>query len=159
MGSNDGDGRFCQKWNRDEEFVTNEISREEPAKSTCDVEITGETEAQKRNRDIRNQEKRVTWENNVIKSREKGVLRKNIQCDDTDTKIRSYLMLCLGSQTKKRRGSQQENEEEYSFTAEGNNDPVTYAEFMSTKGWEDVSRDNLPCWQFQKHLKLKSETQ
>ena len=32
-----------------------------PNEPTYEVEITGKTEAQKRNRDFRNQEKRVTW--------------------------------------------------------------------------------------------------
>ena len=34
-----------------------------PNEPTYEVEVTGKTEAQKRNRDIRNQEKRITWEN------------------------------------------------------------------------------------------------
>ena len=41
----------------------------EPTEPTYEVEITGETEAQKINRGIRNQEKRVTWEKNVRKAK------------------------------------------------------------------------------------------
>ena len=53
--------------------------------------ITGETEAQKRNRHIINPEKRVAWENNAIKSSEKGVLCNNVKWDDADAKVRSYI--------------------------------------------------------------------
>ena len=46
----------------------------EPAEPIYELEITGETDAQRKNREGRNQEKRVDWENHVIKAREKGVL-------------------------------------------------------------------------------------
>ena len=46
----------------------------EPLEPIYKVEITGETKAQRKNRDIRNQEKRVDWDNQVLKAREKGVL-------------------------------------------------------------------------------------
>ena len=42
----------------------------EPSEPVYEVEITGETEAQRKNREVRNQEKRVGWENHVIKTRE-----------------------------------------------------------------------------------------
>ena len=44
----------------------------EPSEPVYEVEITGETEAQKKNRKVRNQENRVGWENHVIKAQEKG---------------------------------------------------------------------------------------
>ena len=40
----------------------------EPSEPVYEVEITGDTEAQRKNREVRNQEKRLGWENNVIKS-------------------------------------------------------------------------------------------
>ena len=46
-----------------------------------EVEITGETEAQKENREVRNQKKRVGWENHVVKAREKGVLCNSFRWD------------------------------------------------------------------------------
>ena len=70
----------------------------EPSEPTYKVEITVETEAKKGTRDIRNQEKRVTWENNEIKSREKGVLCNNVPRDDADAKVRSYIFFCLGTE-------------------------------------------------------------
>ena len=45
----------------------------EPPEPVYELEITGETEAQRNNREVRNQEKRVGWENHVINAREKGV--------------------------------------------------------------------------------------
>ena len=70
----------------------------EPSEPVNEVEITGETEAQRENRELRNQEKRVGWENHVIKAREKGVLCSSIRWDEADAKIRSYLFLCLGAE-------------------------------------------------------------
>ena len=69
----------------------------EPAEPTYGVEITVETDAQTRNRDNRNQEKRVTWKNNVIKRREKGrFCKKNIYNGMTQTQnseaICSYVL-------------------------------------------------------------------
>ena len=43
----------------------------EPSEPVHEVEITAETEAQRKNREVRNQEKTVDWENHVIKAREK----------------------------------------------------------------------------------------
>ena len=46
----------------------------EPTEPIYEVKINGETDAQRKNREVRNQEKRVGWENHVVKAREKGVL-------------------------------------------------------------------------------------
>ena len=67
----------------------------EPSEPVYEFEITGETEAQRKNREVRNQEKRVGGENHVIKAREKGVLCNSIRWDEADAKVRSYLFLCL----------------------------------------------------------------
>ena len=48
----------------------------EPPEPKYEVELTEETEAQKKNKEVRKQEKRFGWENQVIKDREKGVLCK-----------------------------------------------------------------------------------
>ena len=70
----------------------------EPSEPVYEVEITGETEAQRKNRHVRNQEKRVGWENHVIKAREKVVLCNSFRWDEADAKVRSYLFLCLGAE-------------------------------------------------------------
>ena len=62
----------------------------EPAEPIYELEITGETDAQRKNREVRNQEKRVGWENHVIKAKEKGVLGRTIvlvRVNDRSTKI------------------------------------------------------------------------
>ena len=70
----------------------------EPAEPVYELEITGETEAQRINREVRNQEKRVGWENHVIKDREKGVLCNSYRWDEADARVRSYFFLCLGAE-------------------------------------------------------------
>ena len=63
----------------------------EPSEPVYEVEITGETEAQRKNREVRNQEKRVAWENHFIKAREKGVLCNSFRWDEAEAKMRGYL--------------------------------------------------------------------
>ena len=63
-----------------------------------ELEITGETEAQRNNREVRNHEKRVGWENHVIKAREKNVLCNSFRWDEADAKVRSYTFICLGAE-------------------------------------------------------------
>ena len=70
----------------------------EPSEPVYEIEITGETEAQKRNQEVRNQEKRVGWENHVIKAREKGVLCNFYRWGEADAKVRSYFFPCLGAE-------------------------------------------------------------
>ena len=43
----------------------------EPTEPIREVKINGETDAQRKNREVRNREKRVGWENHVVKAREK----------------------------------------------------------------------------------------
>ena len=45
-----------------------------------------------------NPEKRVGWENHVIKAREKGVLCNSYRWNEADARVRSYLLLCLGAE-------------------------------------------------------------
>ena len=63
----------------------------EPVEPVNEIEITGETDAQRKNREVRNQEKRVGWENHVMKARERGVLCNSFRWDEADAKLRSYL--------------------------------------------------------------------
>ena len=88
-----------------------------------EVKIAGETESQKKNRDMRNQEKRVGWEKHVIKAREKRVLCNSFRLDEADAKVRSYLFLCLGAEGQ--RQIQQKRANLHPHT-------VTTQEFMTT---------------------------
>ena len=47
---------------------------------------------------MRNQKKKVGWENHVIKARERGVLCNSFRWDEADAKVRSYLFLGLGAE-------------------------------------------------------------
>ena len=67
----------------------------EPSESVYELEITGETEAQRKNREVRNQEKRVGWENHVIKTREKGMLCNSYRWDEADASVRCYLFFSV----------------------------------------------------------------
>ena len=70
----------------------------EPAEPVYELEIQGETDAQRKTREVRNREKRVGWENHVIKARELGVLCNSYRWDEADARVRSYLFLCLGAE-------------------------------------------------------------
>ena len=61
-------------------------------------EINGETDAQRKYREVRNREKRVGWENHVVKDREKKFLCNSFRWDEADAKVRSYIFLCLGAE-------------------------------------------------------------
>ena len=65
----------------------------ESTESIYEVEINGATEAQKRNREVCNQEKRVGCENHVLKAGEKRVLCNSFRWDEADAKVKSYIFL------------------------------------------------------------------
>ena len=60
-----------------------------------ELEIQGEIEAQRKNREVRNQEKNVAWEHRCQKIRGKGVMCNSVVWDETDARLRSYLFLCF----------------------------------------------------------------
>ena len=72
---------------------------------------------------MRNQEKRVGWENHVIKAREKGVLCNSYRWDEADTRVRSYVFLCLGAE-----GQRQVQQKRPNLVLHN----VTTQEFMTT---------------------------
>ena len=67
-----------------------------PIEPILETEIHGETDAQLRNCEVRNQEKRVDWENRCQKARDKGVMCNSVIWDEADARVLSYLILCLG---------------------------------------------------------------
>ena len=70
----------------------------EPTEPVYEVEITGETDAQRKNRAVRNQEKRVGWESHVMIARDKGTLFNSFRWDEADAKVGNYIFLCLGAE-------------------------------------------------------------
>ena len=69
----------------------------EPTEPVYELEKTGNTEAQRKNREVRIQEKRSGWENHVIKARQKGLLCNSYRWDEADARIRSFLFSLFGS--------------------------------------------------------------
>ena len=70
----------------------------EPSEPVYEIEITGESEAHKKNGEACNQEERNSWENHVIKAWEKRVLCNSYKWVEADAKVRSYLFSCLGAE-------------------------------------------------------------
>ena len=63
VGSHDGDGCFCQRRVLEvRNLLREKPANIEPTEPTYEIDIKRETEAQKRNRDIRNQEKKINME-------------------------------------------------------------------------------------------------
>ena len=91
---------FAKNGNEKRNWLRARPTLVEPAEPVYAVEITGETEAQRKNREVRNQEKVVGWENHVIKAREKGVLCNSYRWDKADARVRSYIFLCLEPKVK-----------------------------------------------------------
>ena len=56
----------------------------EPTEHIYEVKTNGETEAQNKNQEVGNQEKRVGWENHVVKAREMGDLCISFRWDKID---------------------------------------------------------------------------
>ena len=81
----------------------------DPVEPVYEIEIQGKSDAQRKNREVRNQEKRVGWENHVIKAREKGVLCNSYSWDEADARVRSYLFLCLGAEGQRQVQQQRPN--------------------------------------------------
>ena len=67
----------------------------DPTKPIKKLELIGETEAEKRKKDLCNQENKVIWENNIAKVRKRGAPGNNFPWVEAHAKERSYIFLCL----------------------------------------------------------------
>ena len=85
----------------------------EPSKPVYEVEITGETEAQRKNREVRNQEKRVGWKNHVIKVREKGFC---VTHSDGTKRTQKYAAIFFCVSTLKDNAKYNKNDLNYNYT-------------------------------------------
>ena len=74
----------------------------DPTEPVFEVEITGETEAQRKNREGRNQDKPVGCENRCLKAREKGVLCNSVPWNEAYSKVKKYLFICLGTEGQRK---------------------------------------------------------
>ena len=73
----------------------------EPTEPMYELEKTGETEAEKRKRDIQNQEKKVNSESQTTRVPERGPICNNFPWEKADTKVRNYIFLGLGTDGQK----------------------------------------------------------
>ena len=69
-----------------------------PTEPILEVERQGKTEAQRKNREVRNRQKNVDWENKCQKAREKGVMCSSVVWDEADARVRSCLFICLSTE-------------------------------------------------------------
>ena len=67
-----------------------------------ELPMNGETNVQIRDRELRNQEKRVQWENQCQLLDKLGPTVDGVLWEEADMKIRSYIYLCLGTEGQRR---------------------------------------------------------
>ena len=151
MGSNNGNGYIREGWDRSRNLLRARPTLVEPSEPVYEVEITGETEAQRKNREVRSEEQRVGWENHAIKAREKGVLCNSLRWDEADAKVRSYIFLHLGAEGQKQRQQIRPNLELHNVCTQ---ELMTTLEdiFVTTRIFA-FERYNLIC---RKHKKIES---
>ena len=73
-----------------------------PQEPGYELNIEGETHKQIRDRNLRNQEKRVAWENQCQHLDNLGPTVDGIPWEEADIKCRSYIYLCLGREGQRR---------------------------------------------------------
>ena len=73
-----------------------------PQEPGYELNIEGETDKQIRDRNLRNQEKRVAWENQCQHLDNLGPTVDGIPWEEADIKCRNYIYLCLGMEGQRR---------------------------------------------------------
>ena len=99
-------GMFAKNEIEVRNLLRNKPELVEAAEPMSKVKITGETYAQKKNCDFRNQEKRVGWKNREQKARKKGVLCNSFSWDEVDAKVRSNFFHALAQRGNDRQFQQ-----------------------------------------------------
>ena len=69
-----------------------------PAEPTYEPAIENETQAQHRERDIRNNKRKADWENECKQIAFRGPFVENVPWDEADLKVRSLIYLSLGTE-------------------------------------------------------------
>ena len=72
-----------------------------PKLPTYEEEFEGETDDDARNREQRNQRRRVDFENECKVIERKGALVDRIPWDEADTKVKSLIYLSLGAEVRR----------------------------------------------------------
>ena len=83
-------------------LLNNPPAVRKPQEPGYELPIDGETDKQIRDRNLRNQEKRVTWENQCQHLDNLGPTVDGIPWEEADIKCRSYIYLCLGTEGQRR---------------------------------------------------------
>ena len=73
-----------------------------PQEPGYELPIEVETNVQIRDRNLRNQEKKVTWKNQSAHLDNLGSTVDGVPSDEADIKCRSYIYLCLGAEAQRR---------------------------------------------------------
>ena len=73
-----------------------------PQEPGFELPVDGETNVQVRYRNLQNQEKKVTWENQCAHLDNLGSTVDGVPWDEADFKCRSYIYLFLGAEGQKR---------------------------------------------------------
>ena len=73
-----------------------------PQEPGYELPVEGETGKQMRDRNLRNQEKRVAWENQCQRLDNLGPTVDKIPWEEVDNKCRSYIYLCFGTEGRRR---------------------------------------------------------
>ena len=89
-------GYNCQRPNR---FIK---TTPKPSGTWIRISHKGETNVQIRDRNLRNQEKKVTWKNQCAQLDRLGPTVDGVPWDEADIKCRSYIYLCLGAEGQRR---------------------------------------------------------
>ena len=72
-----------------------------PTLPTYEEEFEGETEDEARNREQRNERRRVDFENECKVIERKGAMVDRIPWDEADTKVKSLIYLSLGAEARR----------------------------------------------------------
>ena len=83
-------------------LLNNPPTIRKPQEPGYELPIDGETDKQIRDRNLRNQEKRVAWENQCQHLDNLGPTVDGIPWEEADIKCRSYIYLCLGTEGQRR---------------------------------------------------------
>ena len=95
-------GHHRQRRNRFIEATTKPPAIRPPQEPGYELPIDDETNVQIRDCNLRNQEKKVTWENQCAHLDNLGPTVNAVPWDKADIKIRSYIYLCLGVEGQRR---------------------------------------------------------
>ena len=88
--------------NKSAETNTRSTHSTKPQEPGYELPIERETQSQTRDRNIRNQEKKIQWDNQCAQLDNLGPTVDRIPWEEADIKVRSYIYLSLGNEGQRR---------------------------------------------------------